>query len=73
MVSRDGCEGKTKVIEQDKNLLSVVRKALTYLPDARTVDDYVNATVVAIKAWDRMSDEAKQAAPESVRRFMQKR
>jgi hypothetical protein len=50
MVSRDGCEGKTKVIEQDKNLLSVVRKALTYLPDARTVDDYVNATVVAIKA-----------------------
>lgn len=59
--------------EQDEKLLSVVRKALAWYPEGPTVDDSANALVVAVLAWSRMSDEAKQAAPENVRRFIQER
>ncbi len=62
-----------KVTEQDEKLLSVVCKALPWYPEGPTVDDSVNAIAIAVLAWSRMSDEAKQAAPENVGRFMQER
>ena len=57
--------------EEDAKLLSLVRKALAWYPDGPTADDSANAIAVAILAWSRMSDEAKQAAPEDIRLFMQ--
>jgi len=59
--------------EQDKKLLSVVCKAVAWYPEGPTPDDSANAIVVAVLAWTRMSDEAKQAAPENVRRFIQEK
>lgn len=59
--------------EQDKKLLSVVQKALAWYPEGAGADVSADAIAVAVLAWDRMSDEAKQAAPEDVRRFMQER
>jgi hypothetical protein len=61
------------VTEQDEKLLSVVSKALAWYPEGPTTDESANAIAVAVIAWSRMSDEAKQAAPEHVRRFMQQR
>jgi len=63
----------TGVTEQDKKLLGVVCKALAWYPDGVTVEESANAIVVAVLAWSRLSDEAKQAAPEKVRNFMQGR
>lgn len=51
--------------EQDKKLLSVVCKVLDWYPEGPTAEDSANAVAVAILAWGRMSDEAKQAAPEN--------
>ncbi|MEZ5826865.1 MAG: hypothetical protein R3D30_07105 [Hyphomicrobiales bacterium] len=59
--------------EQDEKLLSVVCKALAWYPEGPTVADSANAIAIAVLAWSRMSDEAKQAAPENVRHFMQER